>query len=282
MITHYLLNGQPVPVEAAQLHVSDLSILRGFGIFDYFMTRHGHPLFWEDYVARFERSAQLSGLYLPYSAAQLREQVYQLLDLNHATDVGVRFVLTGGYSDDGYTPPAQGNMIVMAHELPPNVWEVAPEGMKIISYDYQRDLPYAKTINYGMGIRLLGRVEAAGAKDLVYHDGGWVRESARSNFGIITRDGTLVTPSEAILHGVTRKHILQLARAEGIAVEERDLHMDEIMEASEAFFTSTTKGILSVSQVDDHVIRREAGPIVRLLQALFVAHVEIYLSGVQR
>jgi branched-chain amino acid aminotransferase len=281
MITHYCINGVQVPVGEAMLHVSDLSILRGHGVFDYFMTRHGHPLFWEDYCGRFERSATMAGLQLQFTADQLLQQVYDLMHTNNATDVGVRFVLTGGYSEDSFTPPTHGNMIIMLHELPSNVWEVAPEGLKIISFDFQRDLPYAKTINYGMGIRLMPLVHAAGAKDLLYHDGGWVRESARSNFGIITFDGKLVTSSEAILHGVTRKHILAVAREAGIVVEERDYHMDEIKTASEAFFTSTTKGILSVSQVDDHLIRREPGPVVQRLQALFIERVEHYLANIR-
>ena len=58
MITYYHLNGRIVPVSEAVLGVTDLAILRGYGIFDFFLFREGQPLFVEDYLDRFYRSAE--------------------------------------------------------------------------------------------------------------------------------------------------------------------------------------------------------------------------------
>jgi branched-chain amino acid aminotransferase len=273
-----MINGTPVPVEQAVLHVSDLSILRGYGIFDFFLARQGHPLFWEDYAHRFYTSATRAGLQVPVPEPVLREQVYTLLRLNERTDAGVRFVLTGGYSPDGYTPAETANLVMMLHELPVNVWETAGAGMKIITHDYQRELPEVKTINYATGIRMLPKIKEAGAQDLVYHSGGWIRESARSNFYIIDAKGTIVTPREQILWGVTRKKVLESARANNIPVEERDVHMDEIFAASEAFFTSSTKGVMPITHIDGQLIGQGTGPLAQRLQTLFLEKVRVYLS----
>jgi len=124
---------------------------------------------------------------------------------------------------------------------------------------------------------MLPRIRAAGAQDLVYHDGGWIRESARSNFYLVDNHGAIVTPHEQILEGVTRKHVLELARQAGIRVEERDVHIDEINLATEAFFTSSTKGVMPVTHIDNREISDGPGPVSRQLQALFLKKVEAYL-----
>jgi branched-chain amino acid aminotransferase len=277
MTKYYLLNGQAVPEASAHLHVSDLSILRGYGVFDYFMAKGGHPLFVDDYLVRFARSAELMGLPLTFSPQAIKEQVYQLLALNQLSDASIRLVLTGGYSSDGYTPGTP-NFLMMMYEMPANIWETNSRGLKIITCDYQRELPGAKTINYSMGIRMLPAVMAAAADDLVYHDRGLLRESARSNIFVVDAQGNIITAAEQILHGVTRKYLIAVAREQGRTVIERDIHLDELFSAQEAFFSSTTKGALSVVQVDGRPIGTgEPGPIVRALQMGFIARVEAYI-----
>jgi branched-chain amino acid aminotransferase len=278
MPNFYLINGVPTPVHAATLHVSDLSILRGYGVFDFFMAKDGHPLFVDDYLSRFFRSAQLAGLEVPVSLSELKAQVYGLLELNAQRDASIRLVLTGGYSSDGYTP-AQPNLLVMMHDTPANIWETNSRGLHIITCDYQRELAGAKTINYMMGIRMLPAVQAAGADDLVYHDRGWLRESARSNIFIVDAQGTVVTAAEQVLLGVTRKHLIAVAHEQGRKVEEREIHLDELRQAQEVFFSSTTKGALCVVTVDGQPIGSgQPGPITHALQAGFIARVEAYLA----
>jgi branched-chain amino acid aminotransferase len=279
MITHYNINGKPTPVEQAVLHVSDLSILRGFGIFDYFLAREGRPLFLEDYLDRFYRSAEITGLEIPFSKPELTEHIYNLLEINQKQDAGIRLVLTGGYSPDGYTP-ADPNLLILLYELPANVWEFSQTGLKIITHRFQRELPEVKTINYATGIRMLGAIKAAGAQDLLYVDGDWVRESARSNFFIVTPEGAIATTPDLVLSGVTRKQVLDIARRNGFVAEERPIHVDEIGTAAEAFFTSSTKGVMSITWVDGQPVGTGMPGLVSVrLQTLFLEHVRQYLSG---
>jgi len=108
------LNGQYLPKEEAALNVADLAILRGFGIFDYFRYADGKPRFIEDHLDRFFRSAKLLELEMPVSRDQLRATVYELIQRNEQPEGGIRFVLTGGYSPDGYTPTTP-NLIAMGY-----------------------------------------------------------------------------------------------------------------------------------------------------------------------
>lgn len=272
MIRYYCLNGKLSKVEETHLQVSDLSILRGFGIFDYFLVRDGQPLFLSDYLDRFYTSAERLGLSIPVERSGLTRQIMELLEANGQLDAGIRLVLTGGYADDSYTP-VQPNLLVMQHafKAPPE-WQYE-RGIRLMSYHHQRELPEIKSINYLTGIRLQPVMRAAGADYLLYHDQGVIRESDRSNFFALTEEGVLVTPHEQILRGITRKQVLDLA-PDIVRVEERTVHMDELPTFREAFLTSSTKGVMPVVQVDETVIGEGLpGEVTLRLGALFVERV---------
>jgi len=120
-------------------------------------------------------------------------------------------------------------------------------------FDFCRQMPEAKTIDYLMAIWLQPYIRQHGADDPLYHQNGIISECPRSNFFIVTADNTLVTPARNILKGITRKKVLELAPAH-IRTEERDITLADLPTARAAFITSTTKHILPVSHVDGHPI----------------------------
>ncbi len=242
------LNEEFLPLESTYLHVSDLAIQRGYGIFDFFKTQNGHPLFLDDYLDRFFNSAQLMNLEVPLSAGDLKAAITRLIQMNGLGDSGVKMILTGGYSENGYNPgPPNLIMIEQPLTLPSEAQQAA--GIKIITHEYVRELAEAKTINYTMGIRLIQKVKAQGADDVLYHQNGVVSEFPRSNFFIVRADNTLVTPTKEILKGITRKNVLELATRK-YKVEEGTVTLEDIAQAKEAFMTSTTKRILPIVAVD--------------------------------
>ena len=92
---------------------------------------------------------------------------------------------------------------------------------------------------------------------MLYHQNGYVSESSRSNFFIV-KDGVVSTPDLHILKGITRSQILQLAGD----VQIRPITLTETLAADETFITSTTKKLLPVTQIDEHVIvNGKPGPV---------------------
>ena len=82
----------------------------------------------------------------------------------------------------------------------------------------------------------------------------------------MVKNGVLATPKSNILHGITRKNVIQIAQE----VEERDITLTEILNADEVFMTATTKRILPVSQIDVTLIRDGLpGPVTRQLMEKF-------------
>lgn len=259
------LNDSFVAEDKALLHFRDLSFQRGYGVFDFFRLAGPEPLFLDDHLERFYRSAEGLHLPVPASKKELKSVVYDLLQKNALPDTGVRLSLSGGYSEDGFNI-GQPNLLVSQHSFTPPTASQLKQGIRLLTYSYQRQLPHIKTIDYLMAIWLQPRRVAQGADDILYHHNGFISECPRSNFFLVTSDNRVVTPSENILRGVSRKKILELAK-EHFQVEERPVSLAEIQTAKEAFLTSTTKQILPVAQIDDKTFAQN--PITRRLMELF-------------
>jgi branched-chain amino acid aminotransferase len=242
------LNGEFIPVEEARLHVGDLAIQRGYGIFDFFRTRDFVPLYLEDYLNRFYRSAEAMALQGLPSREDLRSAILELIERNGIPDAGVKLILTGGYSPDAYHPVV-GNLAITEHELHLPSADQVNKGIAIITHEYRREFSDVKTINYLTGVWLQRRVKESNAADVLYHRDGAVSEFPRCNFFLVTPDGVLATPDTWVLPGITRMRVLEVAAAIG-RPEIRRVSLSEVFEAKEAFLTSTTKRILPIISVD--------------------------------
>ena len=277
MISYYNVNGKITPVAEAQLHVTDLAIIRGYGVFDYFRVLGGRPLFVEDYVDRFFRSASLLGLPVPCTKVELIQNIQDLLDKNGQEKAGIRLILTGGYATDNYTP-VEPNLLILQHPFATFPAWGYERGVKMLTFQYEREIPVAKTINYVTGIRIQKWLKDNDADAVLYYDGGMIKESDRSNFFLIDQAGKLITPKEGVLPGITRMKVLQIAREMGLPVEERLVELHEVFDAKEAFMTSSIKKVLPVIMVDDKPIADgRVGEITQKLGARFKALVDEYV-----
>ncbi len=266
-----------IPYAEAQVHVSDLSIQRGYGIFDFFRVRKHKALFIEDHLDRFFASAGKMQLPCSLSRTELKNTIEMLIEKNELSDAGIKVLLTGGYAEDGYTIQSP-NLVIVEHAFKYPAQEQIDHGVKIITVNFRKELPDIKTINYQKAIMMTPQVKAAGAADLLYHHDGIISELPRCNFFIVDQHDVIKTPAEHILLGVTRKKVLELARKK-YTVEEIAITLEDVYAAKEAFFTSSTKRLVPVVQVDDAKIGNGLpGTITRDLLADFVAYEEQVLG----
>ncbi|WP_116109024.1 aminotransferase class IV [Lewinella sp. IMCC34191] len=277
MLDTVYFNGVYTSREKAALHVSDLSILRGYGVFDYFRYEGGEPRFISDHLARFRRSADGLRLPLDLSDRELEEIVRELIGRNTVGDGGIRFVLTGGYAEDGYTPQAP-NLLALPYAFSAPAPHFYQKGCTALLHVYERQLPQVKSIDYIEGIRLQPTLKKVGAQYPLYVDrDDHVRESDRSNFFIV-RDGVLMTPGENVLLGITRKHLLRVAASLGIATQEGSVSVTDLLEADEAIICSSVKGAMPITKVlgGDRFATRDygsPGPVTRQLMAAWREYV---------
>ena len=252
----FFVNDTFLPIDQASLLVTDLSIQRGYGIFDFFMTLGDRPIFLDEHLDRFFRSAAQLRLPVDRTREELKIIITGLQQRNAIPDSGIRMTLTGGYSADGYSL-SQPNLIITQKPLDTSGIASCEPPIRLVTYPHRRQMPETKTIDYLMAIWLQPYIRQHGAGDVLYQLDGIVSECPRSNFFIVTADDTIVTPGKNILRGITRMKILEVAAAR-FRVEERDVTLEDIRNAKEAFIASTTNHVRPVSHVDGHPIGQDA------------------------
>lgn len=244
--------GKFIAEENARLHISDLSVQRGYGAFDFFRVINNVPVFMDEHIDRFFRSAAGLKLEIGMDKESIQSVIRELVHRNNIPSSGIKLTITGGYSPDGFTIYSP-NFFITQQPAPPRPVAWIDNGLKVITHEYVRELPEIKTINYLTGLLLQEKLKKAGAEEVLYRKNDEVSEFPRYNFFIVTQDNVVATPAQNILHGITRGKVLELA-AQQFATAERTITMDDIRNAKEAFITSTTKQVVPVVQIDDIVI----------------------------
>ena len=132
MSNYFCVNGKIVLAKNAKLQVTDLGLIRGYGIFDFLKVENGIPLFIEDHMIRFQNSAISMGLNMSYTVEELKFLVMKLIAKNEFKKGGMKIILTGGYSDNGYLPAKESNMVILLTDLKPPAKRNYSKGIKLI------------------------------------------------------------------------------------------------------------------------------------------------------
>jgi branched-subunit amino acid aminotransferase/4-amino-4-deoxychorismate lyase len=186
------------------MSLNDLLVQRGYGIFDYLRVVDNQPLFVSDHLDRLYQSASLMHMEVPQSKEAILKIVLELVAKNNMPYSGLKLIVSGGDSSDGYSLE-QPRLTIIQQPLPvpSNSFNVSP--FVLMSHPFQRQLPEVKTTDYLMAIYLQPKLKAFGGQDILYTHEGMVRECPRSNIFMISEQGTIVTPKDQILKGITRK-----------------------------------------------------------------------------
>ena len=272
MTNVYYVDGKFVPAAEAAFPINDLGLLRGYGVFDFMRTYNGKVIFIQDHIERLVRSAREIGLELSWPKAEIIRLVGETLQRNDPVESSIRILVTGGSSPDFITPQGKPRLAIMVAPLSryPAAWY--SEGAKVITVRHNRPIPGAKSIDYIRAILVLAEAREKAAIEAVYVDSrGWVREGTTSNIFAFC-GGTLVTPGEGILSGITRQKVLGLAEGK-YTVQIRDLQRGELGAADEVFITSSNRLIVPIVQVDeDGIGTGKPGERTRALMQTFAEY----------
>ena len=272
-ITYYV-NGSFVPPTQAMLPLNDLGIVRGYGVFDLLRTYGKTPFRLRDHIHRLESSASQIGLGLPWSTEELEDVVLQTYARNDIPDASIRIVVTGGPSTNFMTPQGKPSLMVMVHPVAPYPASYYSQGSKAVSTLIERTMATVKSLNYIGAIMAMNDAEKTGAVEAIYLDAhDRLTEGTRANLFVV-RGERLITPREGVLKGITRQVVMEIATND-FEVVEHPIHYHELSLIDEAFLTSTTKEILPVVQIDEHVIGTgKPGPKTQRIIELFNAYVQ--------
>jgi len=277
-------NGELVAWEDAKVHVLTHGLHYGTGVFEgerAYETPGGTGIFrHRDHLERLFKSAELYYMPIPYTLEELRTATHELIAANGLSECYIRPIAFRGYGQMGLYPLDCEVDVVIA------VWPwgayLGEEGKrrgvraKVSSWrriPHDALIPHAKACGQYLN-SVLAKVEAskAGYEEAILLDShGFVCEGSGENVYVV-REGQVVTPPQtaAILDGINRKSIIQIARDLGLEVVERDLARAELYLADELFLSGTAAELVPVREIDDHAIGGgEPGPVTRELQRVF-------------
>jgi branched-chain amino acid aminotransferase len=262
------LNGDLISAADAKLSIFEHGLLYGDGIFEGLRSYNGRVFDIAAHVRRFFDSAKAIMLDLPYPPEAIGHALTAALDANGMAtpdkDAYLRLVATRGVGLLGMSPTRAGrpNVFVIATPLGIYRREVYEQGMRAIVASVVRNLPNSlppriKSLNYLNNI--LAKIEShqAGVDEaIMLNHLGYIAEATADNVFLV-RNGQLQTPptSAGILEGITRGHVIRLAREAGIEVLEKNLERVDLYTADEAFLTGTAAEIVPLVEVD----RRKIG-----------------------
>jgi len=252
-----------IDVDKIRISPLDLGVQRGYSIFDFFKLKALSNPWIDRYMKRLKDSAQAVQLELPYSTGKVVELSKELFKRNKITDGFIKIILSAGPSDNGYHRTGPAHLLIFA--LPPSTLpdRYYRKGASLMTCLYQRDLPFVKTTNYIKSAMLADKLKAGDFSDVLYHDGVRLSEASRCNIFLV-RENTIITPDQHVLKGITRSRVMSL---KDLSV---DVKADEVLlshlyhEATEVFITSTTKGVMPITKIDDKIIGNgTVGPLTK-------------------
>ena len=263
MPNYCYLNGKYLLQNIAAISVNDLGVLRSWGVFDFLRTYNGRPFLLKEHLARFRRSARLEKIKIPISDEKITTVITKLLKMNRYREANIKIVLTAG--PIGKNSPT---LYILAEKHRDRPAKLYAKGIKLVTCEFQRELPAAKYLDYSNAFRLQSWRDRQGAFEILYTHQGQVLEATTSNIFIFSK-GVLVTPKKDILIGITRNFVLKLARGR-FKTEERGISRKELANADEVFITATTKEILPVTRIDNRkVADGRVGEGTKELMAIF-------------
>ncbi len=272
------LNGSYKPLSEAGISPLDQGFLLGDGIFDVVSAWQGRLFKLDQHLDRFFDSLQATRLPSPLSRDEWRAAIVETCRRNGLRDASVRFIVTRGVPQQIVADPRDCVPTALIWAAP--YIFLADEagrrnGIRLMISHLRGFGPQTLDPRYKCLDRLhfqLAKMEAleAGYDDVLWlDDRGHVAEGPASNLFAV-KGGTLFTPGEAILRGITRATILELAAELEIPVREANLTAFDLYSADELFTTSTAGGVLPVREVSARPLRGPVpGPVSSRLDAAY-------------
>lgn len=247
------LNGKILSVKEARAPITDVGFLRGYAIFDSIAAVGNNIIFFNKHYERFVKSAKIMHLKIPISKRRAEAIMHELLRKNAYDLSRIRLVLTGGKLIGSLDYDLHSaNLFILVQKADILRRKDYLQGVKLITYEHQREIPTAKSNDYVIAINIQPLRRRAKATEVLYTFKGRVLEATTSNFFII-KGNKLITAKKDILMGIVRGKVIELAR-KFMKVEERTVMVNELRTADEAFITNTYKKVLPVVRIDNIII----------------------------
>lgn len=259
---YFSRNGVILPVDAATVPLSNIEYSYGFGVYETIRVSRQKARFLSDHMERLLESARIIELAHPFTEEFVAKCINEIVGKNKAEECNIKILLIGGRTAED----AQLNIVLLNPLFPDK--KLYRDGAKCITAEYERAFPHAKTLNMLQSYLAYRKAREADCYDALLLDReGRITEGTRTNFFCI-KERALYSPRESdILLGVTRKHVLDVAKDAGFSIEERDIRPEDVASYDACFITSTSTKIMPLREIDGAQYRVDSVGLRELMSA---------------
>ena len=281
MLHPFLLhNGDIRPSSEALLAAGQVGLLSGWGVFTTMRVVDGIPFAFERHWARMIRDAAALKVPMPSDSEAVRRNLLALVEANRASQATLRLVVvrnrgglwegpsTGRASDViGLTAASKdwGSSVKLSY---------VPQGRHAAN-----EFAGTKILSWAMNLTWIERAQARGFDEVILlNERGEVAECTSANIFIAQGNDVWTPPlNSGCLPGITREILIGETLVPGIHVRERTLAPCDLEQADEIFITSTTRNLLTVSQIEGRNVGR-SDRVRGALEAAFENFVNHYVT----
>ena len=275
------VDGALKPRAEATVSVFDSGFMLGDGVWEGLRLYNGRWAFLDEHLDRLFEAAKAIDLNLTMDRAgfvDALEQTRAANDMHH--DVHARLMVTRGVKSRPFQHPSlsrQGPtvVIIMEHSKPS-----LPRPIRLATVPHIRGLPMTQDPKLNSHSKLncilaCIAAEKAGADEALMLDvHGFVNTTNACNFFIVRKGEVWTSTGDYCMNGITRSRVIDLCRAQGIPVFERNFSLVDCYGADEAFLTGTFGAQTPVGEIDGRQIGDgEMGPMTKRLRELYYSHV---------
>jgi len=267
-------NGRWTTTAERVLGVEDRGFQFGDAVYEVFKFLRRRPIFALDHFHRMDRGLREIDIRNPWNEITFTKTMDELLDRT-AFESGIVYIqVTRGESERAHFYPDDMAPTAIAYSRRFNFPDQTKKerGIRLITVpDLRWKRCEVKSVNLLANSLAKKRAQRAAADEALLVGDSVVREGASSSFFVVVKGRVITHPlDEHILPGVVRDRTIGLALAAKIRVDERPIRETELLDLDEAFITSTTMGVMPVTEIDGRVIANSRrGEITTRLQQLF-------------
>ena len=262
-------NGTIGPLAEMTVPIFDRALYFGDGIYEATCVANGIPFALDDHLDRMYNSLRLLEIPFAMTREEITAELHKVIAAAEPTPCQFLYwqITRGNAMRNHIFPPKDVKPSLLIYVKPHKMKDLSIPYKLISMEDIRFKLCNIKTLNLIPSVLANQRAVEAGCDEAVLHRGSRVTECAHSNISIL-KDGVLRTAptDELILPGITRKHLLALAKEHGIPTSETPFSMVELMNADEIIVTSSSALCIRVSHIDNIPVGGKDPERIKLLQ----------------
>jgi branched-chain amino acid aminotransferase len=261
----FILNGELQP---AELFDNSL-VYGGDSIYEVIKMIKGLPVFFDDHFERLTTSARLQQKRMLAGRDALIKNIFALKKSGKKKELNLKIVFNYNKSDN--------YLLYLIEPIYPTR-EQYKKGVKGLLFFAERKDPESKVINHKLRSEIYHKLIIEGAYEaLLVNKNNCITEGSRSNIFFIKDQYLVTAPEEAVLSGITRKHILEICKETGIEVKFTSVRTDKTSEYDSVIMTGTSPVVLPFYCIDN-IFFKVNHPLIAQFRNIYLIRAEKSIS----